>query len=115
MMKLIAWSFLQSALGVGGIAMLTRALHGRPMEFRTMMSAALTPEAVIGAILLLGSFLVMSLILSFARMSVYIPVNTGLTFLLTVVLTLVTDDARLSMPMIVGMVLILVGISIVGR
>ena len=115
MMKLVAWSTVQSLLGVGGIAMLTRALHGRPMDLRTILAAALTVEGAIGALLLLLSFVVMSFILSFAKMNVYIPVNTGLTFLFTIVLTLVMDDARISMPMIIGMVLILAGISIVGR
>ncbi|MBL0323267.1 MAG: hypothetical protein IPP80_13005 [Ignavibacteria bacterium] len=87
MIKLLALTSLQAILGVGGIAMLTRALHGKPMELRVITTALFTIEGMIGAVILFGSFIVMSVILSFAKMSVYIPLNTALTFLVTIILT----------------------------
>lgn len=113
MIRLLIYTFVQAMLGVGGIAMLTRALHGKPMELRVMTLALFTIEGGIGALLLFASFLVMSAILSFAKMAVYIPVNTAVTFLLTVVISIALGHERISVALVLGMVLIVAGVAII--
>lgn len=114
MIKLLALTTLQAILGVGGIAMLTRALHGKPMELRVITSALFTVEGMIGAVILFGSFIVMTVILSFAKMSVYIPLNTALTFLVTIILTVMIGQERVTLTTALGMVLIVAGVALVS-
>lgn len=114
MIKLYALTALQAILGVGGIVMLTRALHGKPMELRVMATAIFTVEGMIGAAVLFCSFVVMSIILSFAKMSVYIPLNTALTFLVTIILSVVIGHERVTLTTALGMVLIVAGVALVS-
>ncbi|OJX61313.1 MAG: hypothetical protein BGO89_01690 [Candidatus Kapaibacterium thiocyanatum] len=113
-MKLLLFCVLQSALGVGGTALLTQALHGRDISVASITSATMTWQGIGGLVLLFSSFLVMGVILSFAKMAAYIPLNTALTFLFTVVLTIVVQRDAVSWPLVGGMALIFVGVLLVS-
>lgn len=113
-MKLLLFCVLQSALGVGGTALLTQALHGRDISVASITSATMTWQGIGGLALLFSSFLVMGVILSFAKMAAYIPLNTALTFLFTVLLTVVVQRDAVSWPLVGGMALIFVGVLLVS-
>lgn len=114
MMQLLAWTALQSALAVGGMALLTHALHGVPLELRAMATAFVSWWAITGLAALAGSFVVLSIILSFAQWTVFIPLSTACTFACTIGISLATGNEPLSMRTVVGMVLIIAGVAVVA-
>lgn len=111
-MKLILLSILQSALAVGGTGLMTMAMHGRMTGPTSLIEGALTPQGLLGMVLLLTSFVVMAVILTFAKLSVYIPLNTAITFLFTVMFATVVEHERISLPMMLGMLLIVLGATL---
>ncbi len=115
MIALVSLCLLQSILGVAGITFLTRALHGKAFEFRTILSAVGTGDVIIGSSLLLGSFLVMAIILSFARMHVYVPLNTAITFLVTILASIFIQHEKISGEELLGMVFVVLGVFLVAR
>lgn len=114
-MKLILLTILQSALTVGGMGLINLAVDGKPLSIKPLMEAMLTWQGLVGVALLIGSFLTTTAVLSFARMAVFIPLNTGLVFLFTVLFAVLVQDERMSIPMMFGMALIVVGIGIVAQ
>lgn len=114
-MKLILLSILQSAFAVGGTGLMTMAMHGRMTGPTSLIEGALTPQGLLGMVLLLSSFVVMAVILTFAKMSVYVPLNTGIAFLFTIIFAAVVEHERINIPMIIGMVLILSGVAVLAN
>lgn len=114
MMQLIAWCVVQSALAVGGMALLTHALHGVPLEFRAMVSAFISWWALTGVAALAASFVVLSIILSFASWSTFIPISTACTFACTIGLSLILRTEAVGMRMVIGMVLIIAGVAVIA-
>lgn len=90
------------------------ALDGKTISVRELATALATMQGVAGMLLLFGSFVLTSVILSFARLGVFIPLNTGLVFLATVLWGVLFQQEKLSMPMMLGMVLIVMGVALVS-
>lgn len=113
MMRVVLLSFLQSALSVGGISVLQSALHGRDQTVVTTALSLLSVRGVAGSLMLFLGFLVMSHMLSFTKVAVFIPLNTATTFLLTIGFGLIVGSDRPSPTMLVGMGLVLTGIALI--
>ena len=113
-MKLLLLTILQSAFTVGGMGLLTIALAGRPIEFKTLLEGIATPHGLIGILLLFGSFITTSVVLSFAKLSIFVPLNTGIVFLFTVIFAATFQDEKVNAPVLLGMALIVIGISVVS-
>jgi len=114
-MKLILLTLLQSGLTVGGMGLINLAVEGKPLAWKALLDAMLTWQGLLGVALLIGSFLTTTAVLSFARLAVFIPLNTGLVFLFTVLFAVLVHSERMSIPMLFGMALIVVGIGIVAQ
>ena len=114
-MKLVLLTILQSVLTVGGMGLINLAVDGKPLSLKPLLSGMLSWQGGLGVLLLIGSFFTTTAVLSFARLSVFIPLNTGLVFLFTVLFAVILQDERLSVPMLFGMALIVVGIGIVAQ
>jgi multidrug transporter EmrE-like cation transporter len=113
-MRLLLLCALQSLLSVGGTGLLTMALHGRELSPAALTASLGTWQAVAGILCLFASFLVMGAIISFARLSVYIPLTTGLTFLCTVAFAVLVQREQIGVPTWVGMALILAGVWVIS-
>ena len=113
-MKLFLLTTLQSAFTVGGMGLLTLALGGREMGMRTLFEGIITWQGLAGIVLLFGSFLTTSAVLSFARLSVFVPLNTGIVFLFTIIFAVLVQDERVNLPMLAGMTLIVIGVAVVS-
>lgn len=114
MFRLILFCTLQSVLSVGGTGLLTLALHGRELTPATLMGSLATWQAIAGIVCLFASFLVMGAIVSFAKLSLYIPITTGITFLCTVVFAFVVQKESVSLPTWAGMTLIIAGVWVIS-
>jgi len=113
-MKLLSLTVLQSALTVGGMGMLTLALGGRSLELRTLLEGVTTSYGITGILMLFGSFITTSVILTFARLSIFVPLNTGIVFLFTVLFSVLVQNEKVNIPVVLGMALIVIGVSIVS-
>lgn len=113
-MKLIVLTILQSLCTVVGMGLLNVALDGRPIQLREITSALYTLHGMFGVVLLFLSFVLTSVILSFARLSVFIPLNTGFVFLATIIWAILFQEDKISLPMMIGMMLIVAGIALVS-
>lgn len=114
MMQLIAWCVVQSALAVGGLTLITRSVFNSSGDVSSVVAGILTVEGVLGSLSLLLSFVVMTYILSFAQMHVYVPVNTGFTFLFTMLVSALLQGERIASRDLLGIALVLVGITILS-
>jgi hypothetical protein len=114
MMQLLAWTFVQSALAVGGMALLTHALHGVPLEMRALATAFVSWWAFAGVVALAASFIVLSMILSFAQWTAFIPLSTACSFACTIGISLVTGTSMLSLRTVLGMLLIVAGVAVIA-
>lgn len=114
MMQLLTWTFIQSALAVGGMALLTHALHGVPLEVRAMATAFISWWALAGIVSLAASFIVLSMILSFAPWTSFVPLSTACSFACTIGVSLVVGTSMLNLRTIVGMVLIVAGVAVIA-
>jgi len=114
MIKLILLTLLQSLLTVFGMGLLNLALDGKTINVRELATALMTIQGMVGMLLLFGSFVLTSVILSFARLGVFIPLNTGLVFLATVLWGVLIQQEKISIPMMLGMVLIVMGVALVS-
>ncbi len=114
MTRIVILSFVQSALSVGGIGMLHTLLEGKQQSiFDTLLSLA-SLRGVAGSGLLLLGFVVMSHMLTITKASVFIPLNTATTFILTVAVGLLSQSERPSIAIIFGMTLVLSGIAVIA-
>ena len=114
-MKLIILSVLQSVSAVAGMALVHQAVEGKQATLVSLVQALVSWQGMVGIAALLSSFVLTTLILSFTRVAVFIPLNTGLVFLFTVVYAVAFHHERLAMPVLVGMVLITAGIALVSQ
>jgi multidrug transporter EmrE-like cation transporter len=114
MMQLLAWTVVQSALAVGGMALLTHALHGVPLEMRALATAFVSWWAFAGVVALAASFIVLSMILSFAPWTTFIPLSTACSFACTIGISLVTGTSMLSLRTVLGMLLIVAGVAVIA-
>ena len=114
-MRLLILTILQSVLTVGGMGLVNMAVDGKQLSLKPLLEAFATWQGVVGVLMLLGSFFATTAILSFARLAVFIPLNTGMVFLFTVVFAIVFQDERLSIPLMFGMALIVIGIGVVAN
>jgi len=114
MMQLLAWTVVQSALAVGGMALLTHALHGVPLEMRALATAFVSWWALAEVVALAASFIVLSMILSFAPWTTFIPVSTACSFACTIGISLVTGTSMLSLRTVLGMLLIVAGVAVIA-
>lgn len=108
--KLLLWTLVQAVFGVGGTALLTHMLHGRGISVATLTESAMSWQGLAGIVLMFLSFLTMGYVLSFAKLSAYIPISTALTFLLTLIVTTTIQKEELTVQILLGMVLITSGI-----
>lgn len=113
MTRIILLSFAQSALSVGGISLLHAVLDGKNQALLQTATALLSLRGMAGSLLLFAGFLVMSHMLTLTRVSVFVPLNTATTFLLTIGMGLVLRTERPSIIMVLGMVLVLSGIALI--
>lgn len=113
-MRFLALCTLQSALGVLGSGLLTIALHGRPMSVGSIMQAAASWPFAAGLVSLFGSFVVTAVILSTARLSLFVPVTTAMTFVFTIVFAVLVQKEAVPWTTWVGMAVILTGVWIVS-
>ena len=102
-------------LTVGAMGLIGLAVGGKPLTVSSLVSAVASWQGAGGIVLLIGSFVTTTVILSFARLSVFIPLNTGLVFLMTVLFAAVMQDERMTFPMIFRMAMIVVGIGVVAQ
>jgi multidrug transporter EmrE-like cation transporter len=114
MMQLLAWTVVQSALAVGGMALLTHALQGVPLEMRALATAFVSWWAFAGVVALAASFIVLSMILSFAPWTTFIPLSTACSFACTIGISLVTGTSMLSLRTVLGMLLIVAGVAVIA-
>lgn len=114
-MKLILLSVLQSVCAVAGMALVHQAVEGKPSTILSLVQAMLSLPGVAGIVALLSSFVLTTMILSFTRVAVFIPLNTGMVFLFTVIYAVVFHHDRLPVAAIFGMVLITAGIALVSQ
>lgn len=114
MIRLVFLSFLQSALSVGGIEMLHTVLNGKQLSITDTLLALVSLRGIAGSGLLLCGFVVMSHMLTISKASVFIPLNTATTFVLTVAIGLLSQTERPSVALIVGMTLVLSGIAVIA-
>ncbi|MBU3678681.1 MAG: hypothetical protein FGM32_03630 [Candidatus Kapabacteria bacterium] len=114
MTRIVILSFVQSALAVGGIGMLHSVLDGKPQSVIDTLQTLVCFRGIAGSGLLLLGFVVMSYMLTLTKASVFIPLNTATTFILTVAIGLISQSERLSAPLIVGMMLVLSGIALIA-
>lgn len=113
MMRVIILSFVQSALSVGGISILHSVLHGTGQTLMATMLSLVSLRGLAGSLMLFLGFLVMSHMLSLTKVSVFVPLNTATTFLLTVAIGIVAGSERPSLTLVVGMGLVLSGIALI--
>lgn len=113
-MKLILLSALQGILAVGGMGLLNQSLGGRTLEYFDVMQGVFTVKGILGAIMLLLSSFVMFFILTFARLSEYVPISTAAVYFITIIYAVVFQGERVSVSIILGMVMIIGGIAIIG-
>jgi drug/metabolite transporter (DMT)-like permease len=114
MIKTVILSFIQSALSVGGITLLHHVLEGRGHNVIELLTSLLSIRGIAGAILLFGAFAVMTYMLTFVKFTIFIPLNTATTFLLTVVIGLLQNTEKPSWNIVVGMVFVLSGIAVIA-
>jgi len=110
MSKLLLWTLVQAVFGVGGTALLTHTLHGKGVSVASLTESAVSWQGILGILLMFASFLTMGYVLSFAKLSAYIPVSTALTFILTLIVTTTIQKEELTVQILVGMALITTGI-----
>ena len=112
-MRLVMLSVLQSGLSVGGITVLHGLLHDRGLTPPEMVGAFISIRGLLGVVLLVLAFLVMSYMLTDMKVSVFVPLNTATTFLTTTVAGLLIASERPSIRIIAGMVLVVTGIAVI--
>ncbi len=111
-MKLIALSLLQSLLAVVGMGMLTEALGGKNIAPRELIAAIFSIPGIVGVALLFCSFVVTSMILTFTKLHVFVPLNTGMVFLITLLYALMVQGEKINVSIVLAMVLIVVGVAL---
>lgn len=105
---------IQSLCSVAGSMQLHSAYSAHVCQTPSQyISATLSQTGLLGLALTTAAFLVLAYTLSIAKASTVIPVNTALTFLVTIVLGLIAGHERISVGLITGMVLIAGGIAVV--
>jgi len=112
--KLFLFCILQSALGVNGMGFLTLALHGRPLSVADFTTGLTGWQGILGVSLLLLSFAVMAVILSFARLAVFVPLNTGVTFVFTLLFAILVQKESIGPYVWLGMTVIMIGVVIMS-
>jgi drug/metabolite transporter (DMT)-like permease len=113
MMRLVMLSVLQSGLSVGGITVLHELLHDRSLTPAEIVGAFISMRGLLGIVLLILAFLVMSYMLTDMKVSVFVPLNTATTFLTTTVAGLLVTSERPSLRIFAGMVLVVAGIAVI--
>jgi drug/metabolite transporter (DMT)-like permease len=114
MIRIVVLSFVQSALSVGGIRMLHDALQGKDQTIISTALSLLSIRGMAGSLMLFLGFLVMSHMLSLTKVSVFVPLNTATTFLLTIGVGLIAGSDRPSLSLMIGMALVLSGIALIA-
>lgn len=114
MTRIVILSFVQSALSVGGISILHSVLHGKQQPMIDTLLSLANLRGIAGSGLLLLAFVVVSHMLTLTKASVFIPLNTATTFILTVAIGLISQSERPSVALIVGMMLVLSGIAVIA-
>jgi multidrug transporter EmrE-like cation transporter len=113
-MKLFLFCIVQSSLGVSGMGFLTLALNGRQFTFSDFANGLTSWQGMVGVTLLLASFAVMAMILSFARLAVFVPLNTGITFVFTLLFALFIQKETIGPFVWMGMSVIMIGIILMS-
>jgi multidrug transporter EmrE-like cation transporter len=114
MLRTVALAFVQCLLSVGGMGLLTKALHGSSFSAEHVLAALRTWYGAAGCLALFGSFVVMGALLAETRLSVYVPITTGMTFLLTAILSFFMLNERPDWQQWIGMIAILCGVILVA-
>lgn len=114
-MKLLLYILVQASTSVAGMGLLTIALHGRPFTAGNALQAAISWQGLVGIACLFASFILLGAIVSIAKLSSYIPLSTAVSFTFTVVWTYFVDRESISLSTMLGMLLILAGISVIAQ
>lgn len=113
-MRLFLFCLMQSSLGVSGMGFLTIALGGRSLSVSEFTTGLTSWQGILGVSLLLASFVVMAVILSFARLAVFVPLNTGVTFVFTLLFALFVQKEIIGPFVWLGMTVILIGVVLMS-
>jgi len=112
-MKLIIFIVLQSICTVLGMGLMHSVLDGRNASAKEMAVALWSVNGLAGIVLLLASFVLTTMALTFTRVSVFVPLSTGVVFLITLVYAAIAHGEKVSLSMTIGMALIVAGIWVV--
>jgi len=105
---------LQGILAVAGMGFLTQSLAGRSLVVRDVIEGVFTFKGTTGAVLLVLSSFVMFFALTFSKLSEYVPVSTGAAYFFTVLYAVTLQGERVTIPIVLGMVMIVGGIAIIS-
>ena len=115
MIRLLMLCLVQSSMSVSGAFLLNAVLSSSASGTAQMVSACMSPKGLTGILLMLLSFAAMTYTLSMYRAATFIPVNTAVTFLVTVIASYLLGADKMTISAIAGMVMITIGISLVLR
>lgn len=115
MFTLFALCLLQSSMSVSGAHVLHHLLSERSMTISEMIVACVSPKGLIGVGLMLLSFIAMTYTLSLYKAATFIPVNTAVTFLVTILAGYIVGTDKTTISAIAGMVMMTLGMWLVLR
>jgi drug/metabolite transporter (DMT)-like permease len=102
-------------MSVSGAHVLHHVLSKPSMTTAESISACVSPKGLLGVGLMLLAFIVMTYTLSSYKAATFIPVNTAITFLVTLLASYLVGTDKMTISAVAGMVMISVGISLVLR
>lgn len=114
-MKVFLLTLLQSILTVAGMGMLHDAVQGKQLRVDVLLTALLSWNGLLSMLMLVCGFVLTTLTLSFARLSIVLPLNTGLVFVCTILHAILWHQERVEAPVIAGMSLIVIGVAVVAH
>ena len=107
---------LQSSMSVLGSFILHQTtVTTQPLSVSEWLSLCATAKGLSGIVLMVLSFSVLVYTLSQHRASVVIPVNTAVSFLVTLLLGYIFNAEKMTVSAVAGMVMICSGIALVVR
>lgn len=114
--KLILLTTLQVILNIGGIAVLKSGLETHPLrELIDYLKLMLNWQAVLGIFLIGMGFLVTIIILHQAKMSIYQPLSSGITFIVNIAVATWILGEKSDWKTLLGILIIMLGIFILSH
>jgi drug/metabolite transporter (DMT)-like permease len=114
-MKLILLTTLQVILNIGGIAVLKLGLEKKPLRnLMDYIKLIINWQVVLGVFLIGLGFLVTITILHQAKMSIYQPLSSGITFIVNIAVATWILGERTDWKTLLGILIIMFGIFILS-